>query len=233
MTDSRVDAAQLLTREPADALASYFTLEHDPRRVRLHVRTNAEGRTTAFVAVCQTGMDLFRPLVVMRAVDSAVLRELLREALQPGRHYLLSAPPSLLPDIAAECEVHGEAVNHIYTLAAAGFKPVANVLVRTSRTPDGLFRASIAARDGSNAAEAGTSWISSRFAEIYVQVAELVRRRGLGKSVVSAVCSAVLEHGRTPLYVTAADNVASQRLAERLGFVDSGAFEMTGAIMRR
>lgn len=227
---ARIDAAQLLTRGPGDALASYFALEHDVRRTRLFVRTDAAGRTLAFVAVCQTGIDLFRPLVVMRSNDDATLRALLREALQPGRHYLLSAPPILQPVIAAECTLHGDAINAIYTLAAGDFKPVTNILVRSSTTPDGLLRATIAARDGGRAAEAGVSWISSRYAEVFVEVAEAVRRRGLGKSVVSAVCSGVLARGRTPLYVSALTNTPSQKLAERLGFVRTDAYEVTGAM---
>ncbi|MCX6017248.1 MAG: GNAT family N-acetyltransferase [Chloroflexi bacterium] len=233
MTESRIDAAQLLTRAPADALASYFALEHDPRRVQLHVRTNTAGRTLAFVAVCQTGIDLFRPLVVLRSNDAAALHETIRAALQPGRQYLLSAPPSLQPEIAAECELQGVTINTISTLTVADFKPVANILVQTSRTPDGLLRASIAARGGGIAAEAGVSWISTRYAEVYVQVNESLRNRGLGKSVVSALCAAILERGRTPLYVAAADNVASQRLAARLGFAETGAFELTGAMTVR
>jgi len=233
LSAARIDAAQLLVRTPADALASYFALEHDARRTKLFVSGNGSGRTTAFVAVCQTGIDLFRPLAVMRADDDDALRALMRTVLQPGRHYLLSAPPSLQPVVADACHLHGESVNAVYALSPEHFRPVPNVLVRTSRTPDKLPRAAILARDGSNAAEAGASWISSRYAEIYVQVAEPVRRRGLGKSVVGAVCSEVLSQGRTPLYVTATDNVASRKLAERLGFVDSGAFELTGAIELR
>lgn len=229
----RVDAAQLLTQSPADALTSYFALEHDARRVKLFIRTSSNGLTRAFVAVCQTGVDLFRPLVVMRGDDADALREALKEALVPGRHYLLSAPPSLQPDISALCHINGESTNSVYTLAKDRFQPVVNILVQSSKTPDGMLRASIPARDGSNAAEAGTSWISSRYGEVYVQVVEGARRRGFGKSVVSAVCVALQERNRAPLYITRSDNVASRRLAERLGFHDSGALELSGAIVLR
>lgn len=227
---NRALAAQLLSDRPADAVASYFALEHDAKRTKLHVCTGDQGRAAAFVAVCQTGLDLFRPLVVMRGDDSAALRAALREALQQRRQYLFNAPPAAQPDLAAVCDLHGESTNAIFTLDAASFAPVVNILVQTSRTPDGLLRASIRARDGSNAAEAGTSWISSRYAEIFVSVMAGARNRGLGKSVVSAVSAQVLEIRRTPLYVTARANTASIRLAERLGYVATGSFEVSGAL---
>ena len=87
-----------------------------------------------------------------------------------------------------------------------------------------------AARDGSNAAEAGTGWISSRYAEVYVQVADAVRNRGLGRSVVSAISAQILDLNRTPVYITAQDNVPSQRLAQRLGYADTGNWELSGAM---
>ncbi len=233
ITALRTDAAQLLTRGPADALTSYYTLEHDARRVRIYLRANSQGRTLAFVAVCQTGIDLFRPLVVMRGDDSRALRDALAEALPAGRPYLLSAPPTLYADIAALCDISGDSINRVFTLEAGDFKPVMNLLVQTSKTPDGMYRASIPARDGQNAAEAGVSWISSRYAEVYVQVHESVRRRGLGKSVVSAVTQSVLDARRSPIYVARMDNVASHVLAERLGYRDSGARELSAAITRR
>jgi ribosomal protein S18 acetylase RimI-like enzyme len=232
-TQLRIDAAQLLTNNPVDALTSYFALEHDPKRVKLYLRTAVSGRSLAFVAVCQTGLDLFRPLIVMRGDDSSALRDALKEALSPGRQYLLNAPPALQPDIAAVCSLSGESINAIYTLSALDHTPVVNIMVQTSATPDGMLRASVAARDGSNAAEAGTSWISSRYGEVFVQVAESVRRRGLGKSVVSAVCTQLLQRNRAPLYITRTDNVASRKLAERLGFQDTGAFELSGALALR
>jgi FR47-like protein len=227
---TRTSIASLLTTQPADALISYFALEHDPRRTKLILRTDARGRAAAFAAVCQTGMDLFRPLVVMRGDDSAALKDALREALAPGRQYLFSAPVTLRPEIDELARLYGETTNKLYTLNRGNFKPVVNILVQSSRTPDGLLRAGIRARDATSAAEAGTSWISSKYAEVYVRVAESVRNRGLGKSVVSAVSNQILDLGRTPLYITAEDNLPSQKLALRLGYLDTGAWELSGAM---
>lgn len=231
--DRRAAIADLLTETPADALASYFALEHDPRRARLFVRADGAGRVTAFVAVCQTGMDLFRPLVVARGDDSAALRDALREALAPGRQYLFSIPPSARPDLEAVARLHGEIMVETFALRRADFRPVVNILVQTSRTPDGQLRASIPARGEGLAAEAGTSWISSRYAEVFVSVAESLRGRGLGKSVVSAVSAQVMEMGRTPLYMAAVDNEPSRRLALALGYHNTGARELTGACARQ
>jgi hypothetical protein len=231
-TAQRIDAAQLLTHKPADALTSYFALEHDARRTKFYLRTDSLGRTLAFVCVCQTGIDLFRPLVVMRGTDSAALTDALREALIPNRQYLFSAPPGAQPDIAAVCAISGESVNAVYTLTRTAFRPITNLLVVSSRTPDQLLRASIAARHGGNAAEAGTSWISTRYGEVFVQVVDGARGRGLGKSVVSAVSNDLLAMSRTPLYITRTDNKPSRALAERLGYADTGAFEFSGACIR-
>jgi hypothetical protein len=228
--NNREQVAPLLTTQPSDALASYFALEHDARRTKLTVRAAADGKVLAFVAVCQTGIDLFRPLVVMRGDDSDSLRDALQAALTRGRQYLFSAPITLVSDLQTVVNLYGETRNRIFTLSQNDFKPVVNVLVRTSHSPDGLLRAAIAARDGSNAAEAGTTWQSTRYAEVYVRVAESVRRRGLGKSVVSAVSAQVLELKRTPIYMAADENIASQRLALSLGYSDTGKWELSGAM---
>jgi hypothetical protein len=231
--ETRTVIAPLLTTAPADAVAAYFALEHDARRTRLIVRADAAGQVRAFVAVCQTGMDLFRPLVVARGDDPAALRDALREALAPGRQYLFSIPPSVRPDLEAVAHLHGEIMAATFALQRADFKPVVNILVQTSRTPDGQLRASIPARSEGLAAEAGTSWISSRYAEVFVSVAESLRNRGLGRSVVSAVSAQVLDMERVPLYMTAEGNAPSRRLALALGYHDTGARELTGACARR
>jgi predicted GNAT family acetyltransferase len=70
---------------------------------------------------------------------------------------------------------------------------------------------------------AGVNWLSPAFAEIYVHTDAAARQRGWGESVVSAVTQAVLESGRTPLYLVEAENDVSRALAEKLGYVDTGA----------
>lgn len=229
----RALAAPLLTSAPVDAVASYFALEHDPKRTRLTVRTNTAGRAVAFVAVCQTGLDLFRPMTVMRSDDDSALKDAIAEALQPRRQYLFNALPSYKPVLDEVAELNGAATHVIYTLNRADFQPIVNILVQTSKTPDGLLRAAVRTRDGGNAAEAGTSWISSRYAELFVNVIEAARGRGLGKSVVSAISNIVLEMNRTPIYVVDADNTASIRLAQRLGYRNTNAYEISGAMSRR
>lgn len=46
------------------------------------------------------------------------------------------------------------------------------------------------------------------------------------------ISAQVLEMGRIPLYVVNPANIASIRLAERLGYRDTGARELSGAISR-
>jgi RimJ/RimL family protein N-acetyltransferase len=234
MTDTlRTAIAEMLTDRPSDALTRYFAIEHDPRRTKLFARQNARGKALAFVAVCQTGIDLFRPFVVMRGDDGAAARELLRESLAPNRSYLFSVQPKLRPDVEAVCAVNNAEQNRIYTLNRADFRPIMNLMTTTSRTPDGLFRATVRGQGGVVAAEAGASWVSSKYAEIFVRVEMSVRGRGLGKSVVSAVAQMILDAGRIPLYMTSEQNTASQKLAERLGFVYAGEVEVSGNMILR
>ena len=138
------------------------------------------------------------------------------------------------PDLEAVAHLYGDSPNKILTLASANFKPVVNILVQTSRTPDGLLRAVIRSRNAAeNAAEAGATWQSSRYCEVFVRVAESARNRGLGKSVVSAVSVDILAQHRTPVYMAGSDNVPSQRLALRLGYQDTGSWELSGAMSLR
>lgn len=230
LTQLRTSAVTLLSTKPGDALASYFALEHDERRTKLFVREDENHRAVAFVAVCQTGIDLFRPLVVARGDDSVAVRGLLKEALSPRRQYLFSVPVTMRNDLAAVASLHGESINNVFSLSALDFDPVVNVMVQSSETPDKQLRAVIKTRENTNAAEAGTSWVSKLYAEVFVTVLAAVRRRGLGKSCVSKVCELLLDKQKTPIYVTAQDNVASRKLAERIGFKDTGSYELAGAM---
>lgn len=226
----RSSVAPLLSARPGDALAAYYALEHDPRRVRLFVEP-ASGAPRAFAAVCQTGLDLFRPLVVLRG-DGEPLRRVLAQALAPGRPYLFSAPMAARDAILSMAVVSAAQANVVFVLDAGALTPVMNVLTIISRTPDGQIRAAIRGRDGDPVAEAGTSWLGKGYAEVYVRVREGARGRGLAKSVVSAVCVEVQALGRVPIFVTAQDNAPARGVALRLGFRDSGVSEWSGALSR-
>ncbi|MCW1967911.1 MAG: GNAT family N-acetyltransferase [Anaerolineae bacterium] len=215
---------------PAYAKLRYFALRHDASKVKLFVAHNTKQQIDTVVAHCQTGMDLFRPLIVADGDDGPRLQATLRQALISGRQYLFSISPRLRPDVETVATIYSPTMGHIYALNEADFRPTPNVLVQMSKTPNGQPRASIRARDDSAAAEAGVNWVSPKFAEVFVRVDERVRGRGLGKSVVSALTTQLLALGRTPIYITADDNAASQRLAFSLGYHDTGARELSGIL---
>jgi predicted GNAT family acetyltransferase len=57
---------------------------------------------------------------------------------------------------------------------------------------------------------------------MFVHTEPETRERGYGRSVVSGLCAELLSEGLTPLYHVEPDNEASVRLAQGLGFRDSG-----------
>jgi hypothetical protein len=206
---------------PADALASYYALWHDPKRTQLTVSGDAQGNADAFVAVCQTGADLFRPLVTLRAPDSAVVGRLLREALVPNRPYQVLVPVTLASAVREHLDVQQSRLLNIYRLDAARFRPIVNVLVQRVIGADGTPRFQIESQ-GEVVAISGTNWRSPTFAEVFVYVDPKGRHRGWGKSVASACTASLLEARIRPLYLVENENHSSARIAEALGYVDTG-----------
>lgn len=211
----------LSPHDPADALASYYALWHDPKRTQLLVRRNAQGNADGFVAVCQTGADLFRPLVTLRAPDANSAGQLLREALVPHRPYQVMVPVVLASAVREHLDVQQSRLLSIYRLEPARFQPIVNVLVQRSTGPDGTPRFQIESQ-GKAVAVSGTNWRSPTFAEVYVYVDPIGRNRGWGKSVASACTASLLEARITPLYLVEDGNDKSARLAEELGYADTG-----------
>jgi L-amino acid N-acyltransferase YncA len=223
--DRRSIAPLLREHSPADAMAAYYALRHSELRTTLTLHRDSRGTVDAFIAVCQTGYDLFQPLAVLRAPSPEVAAWLLRAALSPVRSYHIVAPPHLAPGIEAELNVRAAATHLVLEMRPADFKPVLNVLVTSSRGPDGAPRFAIRAADGTVVAESGTNWRSEEFAEVFVQVEPAARGRGLGKSVVSACTADLLESNLRPLYIVDQDNAESVAIAEALGYTDTGARE--------
>ena len=210
----------LAASEPADAMTAYYALMHDPRRVRLNVGTTPMGRADRFVAVCQTGRDLFVPLVVMRAPAGAV-GDLLCQSLQAGRPYTIITKPAFRDEIQEVVLLEREETHSIHILDPSAYRPVINVMVQPGEGP---FRFEIQI-DDTVVAAAGVNWRTSRLADMYVYTGTEFRGRGWAKAVGAACVKALLEAHLVPLYTIARDNDASLRLAKALGFRDSQARE--------
>ena len=219
--------------DPADALTSYYALWHDPRRTQLtlHHRTRPRGdpgpnEVDGFVAVCQTGIDLFRPLVTLRAPTESTVGELLYAGLMPNRAYQVIVPIALAPSVRAHLEMSRATLTHVYRLEPSRFQPVINVLVQRVSGPAGSESASAPRfqieSQGQVMAMSGTNWRSPSFAEVFVYVHPHGRGRGWGRSVVSACTVALLEEHLRPLYMVEEGNEASIRIADTLGYVDTG-----------
>jgi GNAT superfamily N-acetyltransferase len=225
--DRQAIAPLLRDHSPEDALAVYYALRHSETRTTLTVHRDESGakRADGFIAVCQTGFDLFQPLAVLRAPTIEAAVWLLRNGLSPTRSYHVIVPPALAHAVEAELNVQAAATHLVFEAHRADFKPVINVLVTLSRGPDGAMRFAIRAADGQVVAESGTNWRTDEFAEVFVHVELAARGRGLGKSVVSACTAHLLESNLRPLYFVDQDNAESIAIAESLAYADTGARE--------
>ena len=207
--------------DPGDALTAYYALHHPPALTKVHLHRRDLGAVDGFLAVCTTGADLFRPLVVMRAESEGARRDLLREGLIAGRPYRFVVPLSYASPLEQELRLTEQRVGLVLALDAAAFQPIVNVLIMQAEGASGGKRFEIRSR-GRVAAAAGTNWQSPRFAEVYVYVEPEARGRGWGRSVASACTAALLAEGVQPLYVAAEGDRPSLELALGLGYRDTG-----------
>lgn len=222
LREQRVLIEPLLdTSSPADAPTAYYGLYHDPNRSALFVRQNTEGRAVGFVGRFQTGVDLFRPVICMRCWQPEVAADLLAESLISGRPYIFFSNLNQLPMVGGSLQINNERILSIYALDPGRFVPVINVLVMNKTAPDGTPRAEI--HSGGLQAVAGVNWQSPGFAEIFVHTEAEARQRGWGRSVAAACTERVLASGRLPIYLVEKNNEPSIRMAEGLGYVDTGA----------
>jgi RimJ/RimL family protein N-acetyltransferase len=211
----------LAPADPADAMAAYYALHYDERRVQLTLHRLPGGQVDGFAAVCQTGYDLFVPLVVLRA-PAGVVDDLLYQALAPGRPYTVIAPIEARVGIEHAMVLDRHQVNRIYRLESASTRPKINVMVQPGEAP---FRFEVRSPDGRVASAAGINWHTDRLAEIYVYTEAEYRNRGWATAVGGACVRALLEEGLVPIYVASQTNRASRHVALALGFRETGDLE--------
>ncbi len=228
-------------RDVADATAVYFALYHPDERTRIVTWPASSGNANGYICIARTGIDLFRPLVTMRFptmsgradVDLGSSMTLIDEAIPIGSNIILSAPVKYRPLLTASFEIQTEQTLKLFQLDRERFKPLINVLVTKSAAHNNLPRYTIrqtAQKDSNDGGEimasSGLNWQSARFAEIYVHTKSSHRRQGYGQSVVSRLVQDVLEYGRTPIYAVSVSNEPSVKLAQSIGFVDTGVEEI-------
>ncbi|OGO20239.1 MAG: hypothetical protein A2Z14_15390 [Chloroflexi bacterium RBG_16_48_8] len=198
--NEREQLAPLLNKQSAsDALAAYCALLHPMEKVKLYVSYDGGGRPNSFLAMAQTGMDLFRPLAVPFVASPKNLRDLLDAALSPGHPVLLSLPLEQRDWLDQSLLLSEMEITELLRLDPTSFKPIVNVLVMEVNMPSGLPRFEIRTRSGSYAA-AGINWMGDRFSEIYLEADREAQIRGLGLSVISAMSTRLLEENRISLF---------------------------------
>ncbi len=82
-------------RRPGDAMVSYYALEYPAAKTKIWISRSPEGREDGFLIRSQTGQDLFRPLVTLRAGRSASAAGLLQAAFPTPAPAIFSIPESI------------------------------------------------------------------------------------------------------------------------------------------
>ncbi len=218
----RRQLADLLDRHSAaDALAAYYALEHPQERVRLFGYAATNGDPRGFLAVAQTGLDLFRPLVVPFVAKPDILLRLLRDALRPGQPFMMHLPSDQVGWLEGAVEIQSKQELELLRVDPEAYEPVLNVLVMEAEGPGGAVRYEIKMADGVGAA-AGINWRGGRFAEVYLDANDVARGRSLTKSVLSALIARLLGEEKIPLYRVPTRRVSVKTEAFHLGFRPTG-----------
>ena len=125
---------------PRDGLAAYYALYHDPSRTRLVIAQDDVAPPNGFLALCQTGRDLFQQVAVLRAHNHDSAAALLQRGLLPRRPYYLLTTPDLAPAVEEKLVVEKSTTHCIYHLDLSRYAPTINVLVVPAPSADGSPR---------------------------------------------------------------------------------------------
>ena len=214
-------ASLLNLHAPADATAAYYALEHPEARTELYVEFAGNGAPRGFLALAQTGYDLFRRLAVPFAAHPLGLVRLLQEGLKAGQPVLLLLPVEQESWIEGLVELSEQRMLDVFRLHTSHFQPVLNVMVVAAEAPDGGPRFEIRSVSGAHASS-GTNWRGPHYAEIYIETDDEGRARGFSRSVLAAIAGQLLSERRIALYRIDELDSPGQAEAFEVGFRRSG-----------
>jgi hypothetical protein len=231
--NERDKLAPLLNSQSAnDALAAYCALLHPMEKVKLYVSYDGGGKPNSFLAIAQTGMDLFRPLAVPFVASKKNLQELLGAALRPGQPVLLNLPLEQRDWLDERYVLSEIKISELLRLDPAGFKAIINVLVVSVNMPSGLPRFEIRTKSGAYAA-AGINWVGDRFSEIYLEADREAQIRGLGLSVISAMSKQLLEENRIPLFGLDSQTELEYKDLSDMGYRSTGKRTLIAQVLQK
>jgi hypothetical protein len=174
-----------------------------------------------FLAVAQTGFDLFRPIALPFVGKAEALTTLLDLGLQSGRPYLVYLPLDQQSFLRDQYPHQPIQVSNLLRLDSRAFSPILNIMITRVDTAGGLPRFEIRSSVQGYAA-AGINWMSSTYAEIYAEADEPGRRRGFTKSVLAALIDHLIAQQRGVLFRVADDDYDAFEDAFDLGFKPTG-----------
>jgi hypothetical protein len=208
-------------RLPQDAMVAYYALQHPADRVVVYGYYQVAHAPSGFMALAQTGYDLFRPLAVPFVGSPVALQALLKVALQRGRPVMLHLPAEQRGWAEQVVDLSEPRVSELRRLDTKEFRPEVNVLVVPCQSPTGLPRFEVRSGDVVRAA-AGVNWKGDLFAEVYVESQPEAASQGHRRTALAAIAGQLLSEGRLPLYQVGENDVAGQTEAQWVGFRRTG-----------
>lgn len=208
-------------RSVADAMPAYYALEHPSERTELFGYYPSPDILSGFLAVAQTGFDLFRPVAVPFVANAEAMSSLLDKAFIVNRPYLMYVPVDQQDFIDTKFPHTPIQVTNLLRLDTRAFTPILNVMITRTEATSGLPRFEIRSTVQGFAA-AGINWMSSTAAEMYIEADDSGRRRGFTKSVLAALIELLISQDRTVLFRVADDDYDAFEDAFDLGFKPTG-----------
>ncbi len=162
-----------------DSMASYYLYEHPFSQIEIFGAFSGSRTPVGFLVRAQTGVDLFRPLLIPFVAQENVLNDLLLHVLTPERPVLLVLPLYQWEWIQLPVVLSNETRTEVFRLDPIAYQPVLNVLVQHQLSPSGWPRYEIRHQNLTIAA-AGVNWAGERFVEVYLDLEETPGNLRLG-----------------------------------------------------